>query len=137
MTSRIVFLSGWSRSRRRSATVTSSEPDASSAASMASSLVYLPVPRNSRERNSTPATTKGSACVTVCTLVSLPSVPKWWFCCRESPPGGFAADLPASGEVNQCGGSAADGEVTHPVVLLPRVPTRRLCRRPPHEWGGE
>src|SRR5207249_11666193 len=71
MTSRIVFFLGSSRSRRRSATVTSSHPDASRAASMASSVVYLPVPRNSRERIVTPATTRGSACASVCTGQSL------------------------------------------------------------------
>src|SRR5690349_3820766 len=71
MTSRIVFLLGLSRSRRRSATVTSSQPDASRAASIASSLVYLPVPRKRRERSCTPATTSGSVCVRVCTEPSL------------------------------------------------------------------
>src|SRR6266850_3010748 len=73
MTSRIVFLEGLSRSRRRSATVTSSQPDASMAASIDSSLAYLPVPRNRRERRVTPATTRGSACVRVCTGLSLPA----------------------------------------------------------------
>src|SRR5438046_2798305 len=72
--SRIVFFFGSSRSRRRSATVTSSHPDASRAASIASSVVYLPVPRNSRERIATPATTRGSACVSVCTGQSLRKV---------------------------------------------------------------
>src|SRR5437867_3375269 len=71
MTSRIVFFFGSSRSRRRRATVTSSQPDASSAPSIASSLAYLPVPRKRRERSSTPATTSGSACVTACTRYSL------------------------------------------------------------------
>src|SRR2546427_12219927 len=71
ITSRIVFFLGSSRSRRRSATVTSSHPDASRAASIASSVVYLPVPRNSRERIATRATTRGSACVSVCTVQSL------------------------------------------------------------------
>src|SRR6266849_4046016 len=67
ITSRMVFFFGSSRSRRRSATVTSSHPDASSAASIDSSVAYLPVPMKSRERSSTPATTSGSACVIVCT----------------------------------------------------------------------
>src|SRR5258708_1614504 len=58
MTSRRVFFLGSSRSRRRSATVTSSHPDAASAASMVSSSAYLPVPRNRRERSSTPPLTK-------------------------------------------------------------------------------
>src|SRR5437868_4372258 len=71
MTSRIVFFFGSSRSRRRSATVTSSLPDASSAASIDASSRYLPVPRKRRERSVTPATTRGSACVTVCTGQSL------------------------------------------------------------------
>src|SRR5258708_16656105 len=67
MTSRIVFLLGSSRSMRRRATVISSLPDASSAASISSSVLYLPVPRNRRERSVTPAMTRGSACVSVCT----------------------------------------------------------------------
>src|SRR2546426_6397938 len=67
----MVFFFGSSRSRRRRATVTSSHPEASSAASIASSFAYLPVPRNRRERNVTPATTSGSACVRVCTGQSL------------------------------------------------------------------
>src|ERR1700680_2246740 len=66
MTSRIVFLLGSSRSRRRRATVTSSHPDASKAASIAASSGYLPVPRKSRERNSTPAITSLSTAATVC-----------------------------------------------------------------------
>src|SRR4030088_337302 len=59
------FFFGPSRSIRRRATVTSSVPDASSAASISSSVRYLPVPRNRRERRDTPATTSGSACVSV------------------------------------------------------------------------
>src|SRR5690242_2446386 len=71
MTSRIVFCLGSSRSSRRSATVTSSQSEASRAASIASSDAYLPVPTKRRERSSTPATTSGSACVIVCTKASL------------------------------------------------------------------
>src|SRR5438477_2507721 len=70
----MVFFLGLSRSSRRRATVTSSQPEASSAASIASSLAYLPVPRKRRERSVTPATTSGSACVTVCTRQSLPGL---------------------------------------------------------------
>src|SRR6202521_184002 len=73
MTSRIVFFFGSSRSRRRSATVTSSQPDASSAASIASSSGYLPVPRKSLERSSTPAITSRSTAATACMGLSLPS----------------------------------------------------------------
>src|SRR2546428_6561365 len=62
---------GPSRSSRRNATVISSHPEASMAASIAESLVYLPVPRNRRERRVTPATTNGSVCVRVCTRESL------------------------------------------------------------------
>src|SRR5467141_427727 len=62
----MVFLFGWSRSSLRSATVTSSQPDASRAASMESSVEYLPVPRNKRDRSSTPAITSRSAAATVC-----------------------------------------------------------------------
>src|SRR5579859_908325 len=68
MTSRIVFFFGSSRSRRRRATVTSSQPEASSEASIDPSVGYLPVPRKSRDRSSTPAITSGPACVSVCTL---------------------------------------------------------------------
>src|SRR5262252_8765443 len=68
MTSRMVFLFGSSRSRRRSATVTSSQPDASRASTISASERYLPVPTKRRERSSTPATTNGSECTTVCTL---------------------------------------------------------------------
>src|SRR6266851_4030645 len=60
MTSRRVFFLGSSRSRRLSATVTSSHPDAVSAASMVSSSAYLPVPRERRDRSSTPAMTRRS-----------------------------------------------------------------------------
>src|ERR1700737_4579094 len=67
ITSRIVFLLGSSRSRRRSATVMSSLPDASRAASIDSSVGYLPVPKKRRDRSVVPATTSGSACVNVCT----------------------------------------------------------------------
>src|SRR5438270_73407 len=56
MRSSSVFLAGSSRSSRLSATVTSSAPDASRAASISWSLRYLPVPKNRRERSSTPAT---------------------------------------------------------------------------------
>ena len=73
ITSSRVFLVGWSRSRRRRATVTRSQPDASSAASIASSSVYLPVPTNRREPSSVPAITSRSAAVAVCTTDSLPS----------------------------------------------------------------
>src|SRR4030088_228068 len=66
MTSRIVCLFGWSRSSLRSATVTSSQPDASRAASIDSSVGYLPVPRNKRDRSSTPAITSRFAAATVC-----------------------------------------------------------------------
>src|SRR5450759_2621038 len=66
MTSRIVFFLGSSRSSRRRATVTSSQPDASNAASMEASSGYFPVPRKSRERSSTPAMTSLSTAATVC-----------------------------------------------------------------------
>src|SRR5712692_3636582 len=66
MKSRIVFFLGSSRSRRRSATVTTSHPDASSAASIVSLSAYLPVPRKRRDRSSMPAMTRRSA-VAVCT----------------------------------------------------------------------
>src|SRR5256885_13763521 len=103
----MVFFFGLSRSRRRRATVTSSHPEASSAASIASSLVYLPVPRKRRERSVTPATTRGSACVTVCTG------PAYGECqVTNPPPGGCAADLP----------SEWGGEVP---VTTPRPPSER------------
>src|SRR6266851_1304184 len=118
MTSRIVFFFGSSRSRRRSATVTSSEPDASSAASIDSSVGYLPVPMKSRERRWTPATTRGSAWVSVvATRSSLPSPALWP--CPSGPappalplrpcPSGPSGHLPINGEDK---------------------------RPPPHEWGG-
>src|ERR1700737_1628028 len=66
MTSRMVFFLGSSRSSRRSATVTTSQPDASSAASIVSLSAYLPVPRKRRDLSSTPAMTRRSA-VAVCT----------------------------------------------------------------------
>src|SRR6267143_6856637 len=62
----MVFLFGLSRSSLRSATVTSSQPDASRAASMSSSVGYLPVPRNKRDRSSTPAITSRSVAATGC-----------------------------------------------------------------------
>src|SRR6266550_1775187 len=67
MTSRIVFFLGLSRSRRRNATVTSSQPDASSAATIVASSEYLPVPTKRRERSSVPAMTRVSGLVAVCT----------------------------------------------------------------------
>src|SRR5215471_7845187 len=66
MASRIVFFAGSSRSSRRRATVTSSQPEASSAASMSPSLRYLPVPRNRRDRSSTPAMTSESTDAAAC-----------------------------------------------------------------------
>src|SRR5215471_14980161 len=66
MASRIVFLAGSSRSSRRRATVTSSQPEASSDASISPSLRYLPVPRNRRERSSTPAITSESTDAGAC-----------------------------------------------------------------------
>src|SRR5439155_7823531 len=59
------------RSSRRSATVTSSQPEASRAASIAASSAYLPVPRKSRDRSSTPAITNRSTAATVCIRLSL------------------------------------------------------------------
>src|SRR4029077_19166439 len=67
MTSRIVFFFGLSRSRRRKATVTSSQPEASSAATIVASSEYLPVPRKRRERTSVPAIISVSGLVAVCT----------------------------------------------------------------------
>ena len=49
-----------SRSMRPTATVTSSQPDATTASRIASGDGYLPVPVISRERNSRPAMTSGS-----------------------------------------------------------------------------
>src|SRR5437870_328293 len=57
----MVFFFGSSGSSRRSATVTSSHPEVSSAATIDPSLGSLPVPMNSRERSSTPAPTSGAA----------------------------------------------------------------------------
>jgi len=45
----------WSKSMRRTATVTISARDASTAARIVSKLSYLPVPRKRREPNSRPA----------------------------------------------------------------------------------
>src|SRR6478752_2832402 len=49
-----------SRSTRRTATVTTSAPDASIASIICALDAYLPVPTIRRERNSCPATTNGS-----------------------------------------------------------------------------
>src|SRR5438045_9619655 len=67
ITSRSVCWLGSARSSLRRATVTSSAPDASRAASISSSLRYLPVPRKSRERSWTPAITKLSEAVVTAT----------------------------------------------------------------------
>src|SRR5215471_13270241 len=67
MASKIVCFLGASSCTRRRVTVTTSQPDACSEPSIRSSLAYLPVPRKSRERSSTPATMKASARATVCT----------------------------------------------------------------------
>src|SRR6478736_9275292 len=47
---------------RRTATVTISAPDASTAAAFSSRLLYLPVPTMSRELKARPATVQVSAC---------------------------------------------------------------------------
>src|SRR6266700_3915178 len=82
-TSRMVRLAGSSRSSRRRATVTSSAPEASRAASMSSSVRYLPVPRNSRDRSSTPAMTSGSEVRVVATDYRLRAE---WTPVREARP---------------------------------------------------
>src|SRR5579875_395628 len=70
MTSRMVRRLGSSRSSRRSATVTSPQPEASRAASISSSLRYVPVPTKRRERSSVPAITRRSADVAVVTTTT-------------------------------------------------------------------
>src|SRR6266508_2600732 len=126
MTSSFIILFGLSRSSRRRATVTSSQPEASRAASIASSLVYLPVPRKSRERSWTPATTNGSACVRVCTVVSLPSVPTRRL--RRRPPHEWEVKLlelllhqQLVMAVGQAPDGTRDGKPHHPVDLDPRL----------------
>src|SRR2546427_1527631 len=57
----MLFLLGSSRSRRRSATVTSSTSAASRAATISSMVRYLPVPRINRERSVSRATTTESS----------------------------------------------------------------------------
>jgi len=56
----VIASSTLSRSMRPTATVTSSQPDATIAARIASGEEYLPVPVISRERGSRPAMTSGS-----------------------------------------------------------------------------
>src|SRR5438034_11110492 len=68
---------GASRSMRRSATVTISQPEAASAALVSSALRYLPVPSINRERKLRPPISSGSSevwtmGVSVSTLMRLP-----------------------------------------------------------------
>src|SRR5712691_2002579 len=130
MTSRIVFFFGSSRSRRRSATVTSSQPEASSAPSIASSLVYLPVPRNRRERSSTPATTRRSACVTVCTGPSLRN--------RVSP-SGASRHLPMNGEdrLDGIAASPSMGRTVLEVLLQEQRLIAAVCQPLDRVFGGQ
>src|SRR3954468_20953958 len=67
---------GWLGSEtftRRTATVTISAPDASTAAAFSSKLLYLPVPTISREVKLRPATVQPSALMSCCTPTSATS----------------------------------------------------------------
>ena len=57
---------------RRTATVTISAPDASTAAAFSSKLLYLPVPTISRELKVRPATVQVSALMSCCAVTQPP-----------------------------------------------------------------
>src|SRR5438874_6833318 len=131
-----------SRSTRRTATVTTSAPDASIASIICAFDAYLPVPTIRRERNSRPAITKGCGSASVAVSCA-PAIPEIRSACAIgiSAPAHEVHDLDrvVGGELERCKGGAVakDG----PIALDDhgaRVETQRRkeFRKSPTGWDA-